>query len=177
MELNLKGCIVNCLKESIINVYGKAKWNEIEANIEFPHIIIDTSNISDSIFIESLNTIQSMLNITWEEIFNIFSEHWIFSYAHKIGFAYFLNKYKSSREALPEMDRIHRVVTINVLGSNPPSFKCSWVDENTLLIDYYSDRNLIDLCLALIKAMGKYYNDNLAVEKMESNSLKVSFYT
>lgn len=173
----MKGCIVNCLKESIINAYGQDNWKKIESNINFPHIIIDTANIDDSIFIDALNNIQSILNITLDELFNIFSEHWIFSYAHKIGFAYFLNKHKSSKEALPEMDRIHRVVTINVLGSNPPSFKCSWVDENILLVDYYSERNLIDLCLALIKAMGKYYNDNLVVEKIGNNSLKVSFYT
>jgi len=172
----LKGCIVNCLKESIINNYGKNKWSEIVVGINIPHIIIDTSNMDDSIFMEVANNTQSILNITYEKLYDIFAEHWIFSYAHKIGFAYFLNKYSSSREALPEMDRIHKVVTINVLGSNPPSFKCTWLDNNILLIEYISDRNLIDLCIALIKAMSKYYKDNVEIEKLENNKLQIHFH-
>ena len=172
----MKGCIVNCLKESIISTYGKDKWEGVVIGINLPSIIIDTVNIDDSLFIEALNNAQSMLNISWDHLFDIFAEHWIFSYAHKIGFAYFLNKHKSAKEALFEMDRVHKVVTINMLGSKPPSFRCVWLDNNTLLMDYFSERDLIDMSIALIKAMGKYYNDHLNIKKIDRNRLEIKFF-
>jgi hypothetical protein len=158
-----------------VKSYGEEKWNEIVSTIDFPHIIIDTSNVDDRIFFELLSNIQKVLNIEYSEIFDLFAEHWIFSYVHRIGFAYFLSNHTSSKEALTEMDRIHKIVTINVLGSKPPSFRFTWLDDNTLFIDYLSERNLIDLCVSLIKAIAKYYSDKIKVEKIENNQLKVIF--
>jgi hypothetical protein len=172
----VKGCIINCLKESIINNYGKDKWEDIAIAIELPPIIIDSINIDDALFIEALNYAQPLLNISWEDLFVMFAEQWIFSYAHTIGFAYFLNKHKTSRDALFEMDKIHKVVTINMIGSKPPSFKCVWLDDNTLLMDYFSERDLIDMAVALIKALGKYYNDHLKIEKVDGNRLEIKFF-
>jgi hypothetical protein len=171
----MKGCIINCLREAIINNYGKDKWEDIAIAVELPPVIIDSINVDDTLFIELLNYAQPLLNLNWEKLFDMFAEHWIFSYAHTIGFAYFLNKHKTSRDALFEMDKIHKVVTINLLGSKPPSFKCVWLDDNTLLMDYFSERNLIDLAIALVKALGKYYNDQLEIGKVDSNRLEIRF--
>ena len=39
----------------------------------------------------------------------------------------------------------------------PPRFKYRWIDDKTLIMHYEYHRSLIDLAIALIEAVGEYY--------------------
>jgi len=40
---------------------------------------------------------------------------------------------------------------------------------------YKSPRNLIHICIGLVKGVGKYYQENLEVTKLSNDKIKVKF--
>lgn len=48
-------------------------------------------------------------------------------------------------------------------NARPPRFSYSWSDENTLVIEYRSPRQLHALLVGLIKGVGTHYGEPLSV--------------
>jgi hypothetical protein len=171
----MKGSIANCLKEVVIQGYGTDKWEELRVASNLPRVLLDSGNISDEQVITAFNMAPDVLGITWQKLMDAFAEHWTFNYASKLGYGFFLKKHKSAREAILDINRVHQMATANIKGATPPTFDFKWDNDNTLCVEYKSHRGLFDICLACLKALGKYYNEDLKITKAGNNKIRIEF--
>lgn len=172
----MKGVIICAIKELVKENFGEEKWKEIlkKANLEKDMIILPTSDFSDEIFFKILSSLCNVLNISIEEAAKSFAEYWVLNYSQKIYKPYYETA-KSAKDFLLKMDEVHFRETQRLEKANPPRFDYKWKDEKTLIMTYKSKRNLIAFMIELIKAVGKYYKENLIVEKISDKEVQIKF--
>ena len=73
------------------------------------------------------------------------------------------------------LDSIHVGMTKTMPQATPPRFNYEWKDKDTLIMEYRSQRDLIDFAVALIKGVGRFYNEDLGVQKLGFNRIAVTF--
>ncbi|AHF02058.1 heme transporter CcmB [Thiomicrospira aerophila AL3] len=62
-------------------------------------------------------------------------------------------------------DIIHAEVIKLYPDAQLPKFKCTFIDDATLVMDYQSPRHFADLAEGLIKGCGKHFGDTLSVDR------------
>lgn len=172
----MKGVIFYALKELVLEKFGEKKWEAIleKAKIEKNVIILPTSDFSDENFFKILDSLCETLNITIQDALKAFAEFWVLNYSQQIYKIYYETA-KNAREFLLKMDDIHFRETKRLENANPPRFDYKWKDNKTLIMTYKSQRNLIDLTVELVKAVGKFYKEDLYVEKISDKEVKIIF--
>jgi ABC-type oligopeptide transport system substrate-binding subunit len=66
-------------------------------------------------------------------------------------------------------------MTKDMTDASPPRFNYQWKNENTLLIEYLSQRHFIDILAGLVRGVGKFYKENLLVSKINDKTVEVKF--
>jgi hypothetical protein len=172
----MKGVIVVCLAELIKSQFSEDKWHAVLEDAGLPgnkeFLLID--NVEDGVVLKILDSIRKVLNLTLNQASDAFGEYWVNVYAPKIYGAYFRQSH-SAKELLLNMDRVHKTVTATIADSKPPRFDYEWKDDNTLIMVYKSERGMIDYLVGLIKGVGKYFKENIAVRKLGSTKVEVTF--
>jgi predicted transcriptional regulator with HTH domain len=171
----MKGVIADCLKKLVTSKFGKEKW---EASLEAAgmpanSIFLVAQDIPDPDFFKLVGSICETLGITMEQAAEAFGYYWVNEYAPKIYKVYF-NK-ETAKDFLLSMDYVHATVTKNLPNARPPRFSYEWEGDNTLIMHYKSERNMIDFMIGIIKGVGKYYNENLSIIKLGEDKARVVF--
>lgn len=172
----MKGIIAICLKNMIKDNYNIEKWNEILelSNID-PYIIINAvQDFDDDIILKMVDSTCKVLNISLEQAADAFGEYWMTTFAPKIYEVYF-REVDSAKDFILKMDDVHKKVTKNIPNAKPPKFKYEWKDDKTLIIEYISHRNLIEIMIGLIRGVGKYFDEELKVKKLSDTKAEVVF--
>ena len=171
----MKGTIVKAMEKLVIKNFGITKWEEcLElSGYEDDHIFMLGEDIKEDKVFELINNISKISGLTTQEIFDAFGEYWINDYAPKL-YSHFYN-FKTSKEFILEIDKIHDRLTAEIKNAKPPHFEYSWKSDNVLIINYYSNRNLIGLAISLLKGISKYFNENLTITKLNEKQIKVIF--
>lgn len=172
----MKAIIALALKGLIKDKFGDEKWEAVlkNAGIDNEPRLTPISDIDDKVVLDVIGSACKVLDISSVQAADAFGEYWMTEYAPQIFKHYFSAK-KNAKEFLLKMDDVHVAVTNTTENARPPRFDYEWEDKNTLIMNYKSDRNLIDIFVGLIKGVGKYYNENLQVSKAGGNKVKVIF--
>lgn len=172
----MKGVIIDCLKNLVSSKFGTEQWQNIcvKAGLKPNEIFLATLDFEDKVSINLINSTCTVLNLSMDSAATAFGEHWMNFYASKMYSGYISNV-KSSKELLLKLDSIHTMVTQNIQNSRPPKFTYEWKDDKTLIMNYNSQRNLIDLFIGLAKGVGKYYKENLVVKKISNTKVEIIF--
>ncbi len=172
----MKGIIANCLKELVCEKFGEDKWEEIlqTSGLDTVYMIQPSENIDDELVLRMIDSTCKVLNITQVQAADAFGEYWVNVFAPRVYHVYYKGV-DSAKDFLLKMDEIHKKVTNDIEGSKPPSFEYELTSENKLIINYKSERGLIDILIGLIKGVGKYFKEDLAVKKLSDNKVEVIF--
>lgn len=172
----MKGAIALCLKSLVAEKYGQNKWNETlkNAGVETEPLMTLLSDLDDAMVLKLVQSACKVLNRTSQQISDEFGEFWMQNYVPKY-YQRYMSGIKSAREMLLAMDSVHVKVTTNMQNSRPPRFEYKWVNDKTLVMIYKSNRNLMDLFIGLVKAVGKYFNERLQVKKINSKEVEIVF--
>ncbi|WP_448519342.1 heme NO-binding domain-containing protein [Rhodoflexus sp.] len=174
----MKGTIHNCLGEMVRAKYGTEAWQKCLTYAGMPYNR-RFSMVEDVGEIESLQLITSSaqsLGVSLQQLFDEFGEYWCCTYA-PAKYSYFYIKFRNAKEMILQMDRVHANVGSNFANAKPPRFFYKWEDETQkhLIVTYQSERNLIDLYIALAKGVGKYFNEPLTLEKLSEKQVRITF--
>ena len=174
--MKMKGAIVNCLAELVKEKFGKDTWERVleysDLNKHASFMIIQ--DVEDEKVLKVIDSVCKVCNITFTQAADAFGEYWVNTYAPRLYSAYYSGAY-SSKDFLLKMDSIHQRVTTNIKNAHPPRFDYSWVNDKTLIMTYKSSRNLIDLFIPLVKAVGTYFKENLQVAKLSNDKVQIIF--
>ena len=172
----MKGVIVSCLRELVVNKFGKDKWHATLAaagrhkEISF----LPTEDVDDASVLELVEAVRKILNMSFEQVAVAFGEYWACTYAPRIYRTYY-QRAASAKEFLLDMDEVHRLSTERMPNAHPPRFEYSWTSNKTLIINYKSKRKLIDFMTGLIKGVGKHYKEKLQVSKLDDEHIQIVF--
>ena len=171
----MKGIIFIATKELILSEFGKEKWNKIIKNsgLTKEPMFVPTSNVDDGLFLRIIDSIQKTLNLTLSQVANAFGNYWINIYSPDL-YGEFYKRSKNAKEFLLNVDKIHKVVTENMKDAHPPTFIIQ-EQGNSLIMEYKSERNLIEIAMGMIKGVGKYYKEQLKINKIEENKIEIIF--
>ena len=172
----MKGVIVMSIKEMTEKNYGKDKWLEAlnaSGQKEEPYLTV-SSDIDDIFFQKLVKSISTAVGRPLSEILDAFGDFWINTYSQRIYKPYY-DQCKTAAEFLLNMDIVHDTVTRRIEDARPPQFAYEWKGEKTLLMTYKSERGMIDYMIGLIKGVGRYYQENLQVEKLSEERVKITF--
>ncbi|MEL6538589.1 MAG: heme NO-binding domain-containing protein, partial [Bacteroidota bacterium] len=173
----MKGSIPDALQELIKKHHGgPTVWMKILEHAGLPKDfkIYSHKDVPDETVKNLIESSAVVLGITYDEAADAFGDHWMNEYAPLKYFAFF-NRPKTAKEFLMEMNRVHEKITAKVENAKPPHFEYQTPDRNTLIMTYESDRGLYPIFVGLVKAVGKYYKEEIKVLRSGDNSVKVSF--
>lgn len=174
----MKGVIMACLSQLVSERFGQGKLDEImeACGLDPRKKFMATEDIPEEQAMRMLKSTCDVLQITMEQAAEAFGDYWVNVYAPKIYGVYYKNV-SNARDFLLRMDEVNVKTTKNMENAMPPRFTYAWEDDDTLLMTYKSSRDLIDICVGLVKGVGKYYQEDLEVTKLPGNRIRVKFAT
>lgn len=172
----MKGTIVKCLEEMIITQHGQEKWHQIleASGLNASTIIWPMADIPDTQVLDIIQSVCKALHITLLQAADAFGEYWVNTYAQKM-YPLFFKQNANARDFLLNMDNVHVQMTRTIKNARPPRFEYEWIDQHTLIMHYKSQRGLIDFVVGLIKGVGKYYQEELWVSKLNQKQVQIIF--
>ena len=173
----MKGSIPDSLQDLVKKHHGGSPtWKKILKHAGLPEDfkIYSHKDVEDEKVKALINSTAAVLEITYEQAADAFGDHWMNEYAPLKYFAFF-NKPRTAKEFLLEMNRVHDKITSKFENAKPPKFFYEAPDLNTLIMRYESERGLYPIFVGLVKAVGKYYKEDIKVLRSGTNTVKVSF--
>jgi hypothetical protein len=160
----VKGSIAQCAEELVRTRFGDATWDEVcaQAGLRRDTSFMPAADIEDGDVMRVLGAIGTVCRLDAEQVADAFGEYWVCEYASRQYPAYFRGA-GNARELILKMNNVHDMVTRSVARARPPRFGFSWDDEDTLVIDYQSSRNLAGLLVGLVKGVGIHFHETLGV--------------
>lgn len=172
----MKGVITLCLKEVVQEKHGPDKWGDViaQAGYDKEPTLLPISDVKDELFFNLLDAATNVLELPRNQVLENLGEYWVTTYSQKIYKPYYETA-ESAKELLSQMDKIHKSVTQNSRGASPPRFDYHWENDKCLVMTYKSSRGMIDYMAGTIKGVGKLFNENLTVTKLDEDQIKVVF--
>jgi len=171
----MKGTIPKCLEEMVRARYSESTWDQVKkaADLASWHSFLTTEDIPDDTVKALFATTAEVLDKTVQEVMDEFGIHWSTVYAPDI-YGVFFNRASSARELLLGMAEVHRVTTATVKNAQPPRFSYRWLDDETLVMTYDSERDMAGLMPGLIRGVGEFYREELQVSR-EGDHMTIRF--
>ncbi|MCD4733338.1 heme NO-binding domain-containing protein [bacterium] len=172
----MKGIIVMALKGTVVDNFGYEAWQKSLKRAGLPphSNFRSTVDVPDETVVRVLEAVCAELNITLDQAGEAFGHYWMHKIVPRV-YPVFTYNIKSARQLLLKMDKIHDMVTRTIANARPPRFEYSWTDDNTLIMTYNSPRGLIFLLPGLIRGVGKYFEEELNVRKLNNTEIEVIF--
>lgn len=172
----MKGIVAICLEQLVKTKFGEDHWKNIleQSNLPRSHKIYGHQDIEDALIMQILENTCSELNITLETAADAFGDYWINDFVSKKYYAFFSGS-KTAKEFLLGMNRVHKKVTDKIENAKPPQFEYEDVDDNTLIMTYISERGLELIWIGIIKGVGRYFKEDLSIENIAKNKVKIQF--
>jgi methyl-accepting chemotaxis protein len=172
----MKGTIVLCIADIVKSVGGDAKWREILEKSGLPEDLKLTriSDVDDATIQTVLGNICKVLNLSLQQVIDVFGDYWVNVYSpkHYKAYTYGIN---SAKALIMGMDKIHEQVTRILPNAHPPRFDFEEINEKTLKVHYKSHRKMIDFYIGLVKGVGKMFKTNLKVKKLSDEYVEITF--
>jgi len=172
----MKGVIIACLSELVKSDFGEQKWKEIvQQSEEKPYMVINAiCDIDDQRFFKLFENTCKVLHLSKQQACDAFGYYFINIFAPKV-YAIFYDKFKNAKEFIMGMDEVHDMMTRKLKNAHPPRFTIEKVDEQTIIVNYKSTRNMIDLYVGLVKGVGNYFNTHIEIKKLSEERVELTF--
>ncbi len=152
----MKGVIFNILEELVIETAGIVAWNSILEKLELKGIYTAGQSYPDEELFALVGEISASLNKPAPEIVGHFGEYLF----HQLNQRYpeFTTQQTDLRAFLKSVhDVIHVEVRKLYESPNLPTITCHEPDDNTLVMEYRSPRQLCILAEGLVRGAAEYY--------------------
>ncbi len=170
------GSIIICMEQLVKSQAGTSQWETILVQSGLPksHLFFAHRVTEDEVFERLFENCCKNLSLSSVELSALFGEAWM-KYAKEKYFAFFSIK-DSAKAFILDMDRTHTKVTDKLENAAPPKFTYHEIDNNTLLMDYSSKRDLSHIWIGLLKAVGNHFGENIEVTETKKNQVRILFH-
>lgn len=163
------GLVNRAVEELVCTQFGEATWEAIRAEARVDtEVFVSMEPYPDDVTYQLVNAASKILGIPAEQVLITFGEYWTL-YTAREGYGELL---KMSGNTLPEflrnLDNMHARVGLLYPELQPPSFECTEVSEQGMLLHYRSHREgMAPLVVGLLQGLSKMFAVNLAIEHVQ----------
>ena len=172
----MKGTILKCLGDMIRQEHGEARWREVltASSLDPDTLFMPTHDVDEATAMRVMSSSCAVLRLSTTQLYDAFATHWVEVYVPRV-YPHFMEGFRSTREFLLGLDRVHDIVTRSIAGARPPRFTHEWRDEHTLRMTYRSERGLIELFESLTRALGRHFGERIEVRRLGREVLEIRF--
>jgi hypothetical protein len=159
------GLVNKAIEALVTEVKGADVWEAVKrkAGVDEP-TFISMQSYPDEITYNLVGAASDILEMPAEEILRLFGRHWIL-YTAQVGYGDLLDINGTTlKEFINNLDAMHSRVASTMPELSPPSFECSDIDENTIEVLYFSDREgLAPMVTGLLEGLGEKFEMQVEV--------------
>jgi hypothetical protein len=163
----MKGSIFKGIQDLVESKFGRAAWQKVaaEAGCVEPFFIAG-EDYPDETAVLLIAAAARATSMTEDEVMIEFGKYWVLNTA-KSAYPTLLHiAGDCARSFLLNMNRVHDLVTRNLLGAHPPRFEYDTTEDGALLIHYSSKRMLCPILRGLIIGVGMHFQEDLKVDEI-----------
>lgn len=163
------GLVNQAIQKLVCERFGEDKWDEIKkkAGIDTT-VFCKMDQYPDAVTYHLVEAASDVLEIPPEKILEAFGEYWTL-YTADEGYDDFLQMGGSTvPEFLSNLNHLHSRVKLLYDGLNPPLFRISDQNEQSLILHYFSERpGLAPMVKGLLLGLGKRLACELTIERLD----------
>lgn len=159
------GLVNRALEELIRKEHGDAMWERIKADAGVDvEVFIRMDQYPDEITYQLVQSASRVLHAPVESLLHAFGVHWTL-YTGREGYGALLSDAGGTlQEVLTNLDDLHTRVGLMYPQLRPPSFRCTDVAADRLVLHYYSSRaGLAPMVVGLVEGLGKRFGQQLRI--------------
>lgn len=159
------GLVNRGLEELICHKHGTAAWERIKEEAEVDlEVFIRMDAYPDEVTYRLVGAASRILDIPVDKLLHDFGVHWTL-YTGQEGYGSLLDGAGASlHEVLANLDDLHVRVGLMYPQLRPPSFRCTDVTPNSLVLHYYSQREgLAPMVVGLVEGLGHHFGKSLRI--------------
>lgn len=159
------GLVNRALEELIRKTHGDAAWEKIKerAGVDI-EVFVRMDAYPDDITYKLVGAACELLDQSPDSLLRAFGEYWTL-YTGAEGYGALLDAAGSTlQETLANLDDLHVRVGLMYPELKPPSFRCTDVTADGLVLHYYSSRaGLAPMVIGLVEGLGKRFGHVLEI--------------
>jgi hypothetical protein len=160
------GLVNKALEEMVISRHGEETWERIKkaagVGVE---VFISNEGYPDEVTYKLVGEVSDQLKVPAPQLLEEFGIHWVLKTAVE-GYGDLMEAGgKTLGEFLQRLPTFHTNVALIFPHLNPPQFRCSDVDEHSLKLHYYSEREgLAPFVIGLLKGLTEHFRTPARIE-------------
>ncbi len=167
------GLVNRALEELIRTSHGDDAWEKIKesAGVDI-EVFVRMDAYPDDITYKLVSAASELLNQPSDSLLKAFGEYWAL-YTGREGYGSLLDAAGSTlHETLSNLDDLHMRVGLMYPDLRPPSFRCSDVTQDRLVLHYYSSRRgFAPMVVGLVEGLGKRFGNKLEITQLTQRDL------
>ena len=163
------GLVNKAMKGFVIKSFDEEKWKSIcdKANFD-DYDFLSFKSYPDDLTYRLVGAASQELSMTQESILEAFGEYWIL-YTASEGYSDMLDVSGTTfPEFIGNLDMLHFRVSNIMPELRPPMFSSKSISENSIELDYNSDRHgLTPMVVGLLRGLGKRFDLEVEVQLID----------
>lgn len=164
------GLVNNAVQGLIVERFGEETWARIKkrAAVEVDEFL-SMASYPDDLTYRLVGAATEELSMPAEDILHAFGEYWVLQIASKRYGDLMTAGGRTLPEFLQNLDQLHSRVRLSFPDLQPPSFRCSDIEEGCLTLHYISHRpGLAPFVTGLIQGLAKLFEVEATVTLIAS---------
>lgn len=159
----MKGIVFNLFEQVVVDAHGDDAWDDLLASAEVDGAYTSLGNYDDAQFHRLTAAAAARFGRTEDETVLWFGRLAIPILTRK--YPMFFEPHSNTHAFLVTLnDIIHPEVRKLYPGADAPDFDFSWPEENVLVMEYRSSRQLCSFAEGLIHGTAKHYSERVEVQ-------------
>ena len=164
------GIVNKAIEELVTDRFGHEVWDTVKKKSEVKvDFFLSNEAYDDEITYRIANAASSVLGVTIKDVLNLFGEWWIL-HTCKEKYGAMMNAGGSNLRAfILNLPRFHDRAFLMYPKLAPPEFKTEEVDENQIMLHYFSNREgLQEFVRGLLQGLSKFFDEPVTIEMVAS---------
>lgn len=166
------GIVNKAIQGLITESHGEKIWDEIASELKLESkYFLSNESYPDSLTYDLIAKASEKTGISAADIMHSFGEYWVLNTGMKSYGSLMKAGGKDFGEFITNLPNFHSRVMLIYPKLNPPEFKVSEIQSNSIKLHYFSTREgLAHFVYGLIKGIAKIYETEVDVKMEEQNN-------
>ncbi len=164
------GLVNKAIYEMVHERFDAETWQKIAEGAGIPdEPFISLEAYPDEITYKLVGSASKVLGAPANDILEAFGEYWVL-FTGKSAYGPMLTSFGGDVFALlRNLNNLHTRVSNSMPHLAPPQFQCENVDDDTVLVHYFSERGVLSpMVIVLLRGCGKLFDTELKVQQIAS---------
>jgi hypothetical protein len=166
------GMVNQAVKSLVVEQHGDDTWAAIRDQAGAPDTFAVMQPYEDDITYNLVGAASSVLGEPAEAVLFAFGEYWV----RNIAVVHYETLMSSTGtnfvDFVRNLDHMHQRIRVTFPDYRPPSFRVIQVDDHTIQVDYYSERDgLLPFVEGLFTGLGAHFGVSVELERVPDDDV------